>query len=308
MINPVIFSINLFGFTLALRWYGVLVMLGAITAAWIAEKEINRRGEKGEKIWDALVWVLPIGIIGARMWYVANNILGGSTYYLEYPIKTLYVWEGGLHIFGGFLFGGIALIMYLRNQKMDVWLFLDSIAPAALIGQAIARPANFINQELYGQPTNLPWGIPIQAEHRLAQYANLNLFPVETTRFHPTFAYEMIWNFLAALLLIWYSRHYKERMKPGAAFGAWLVLAGIGRAFIELFRPDQPLIPGTKITYSMAVSILMAILGVLMLLVHYGKLKFAFAENWEEEYKISQPLKEKQVVDGRVKVEAASTK
>jgi phosphatidylglycerol:prolipoprotein diacylglycerol transferase len=307
MINPVIFSINLFGFPLALRWYGVLVILGAVTAAWIAEKEINRRGERGEKIWDAMVWVLPIGIIGARIWYVANNILGGSTYYLENPIKTLYVWEGGLHIFGGFLFGGIALIMYLRNQKMDAWLFLDSIAPAALIGQAIARPANFINQELYGQPTNLPWGIPIQAAHRLAQYANLNLFPFETTRFHPTFAYEMIWNCLAALFLISYSRHYQERMKPGAIFSAWLIMAGIGRSVIELFRPDQPLIPGTFMTYSMAVSLLMAVIGVLMLLVRYGKLKFAFAENWEQEYQISQPLKEKKVVDGKVK-EAVSMK
>ena len=300
MINPVIFSIKIFGFTLALRWYGVLVMLGAIIATWIAEKEINRRGEKGERIWDALVWVLPIGIIGARIWYVVNNILGGSTYYLENPIKSLYVWEGGLHIFGGFLFGGIALIMYLRNQKMDVWLFLDSIAPAALIGQAIARPANFINQELYGQPTSLPWGIAIQAEHRLAQYANLNLFPVETTRFHPTFAYEMIWNFLAALLLISYSRHYKERMKPGAIFSAWLIFAGIGRSIIELFRPDQPLIPGTFMTYSMAVSILMAVIGVLMLFVRYEKIKFAFSENWEEKYHISQPLKEKNVVEGKV--------
>ena len=290
MINPVIFSLTLFSFTLALRWYGVLVMLGAVIATWIAEKEINRRGEKGEKIWDALVWVLPIGIIGARIWYVVNNILGGSTYYIENPIKTLYVWEGGLHIFGGFLFGGIALIMYLRKQKMDAWLFLDSIAPAALIGQAVARPANFINQELNGQPTSLPWGIPIQAEHRLAQYANLNLFPVETTRFHPTFAYEMIWNFLAALLLIWYSRQYKERIKPGAIFSAWLILAGIGRSFIELFRPDQPFIPGIFITYSMAISILMAILGALMLLMRYGKLKFNFAENWEQEYQISQPL------------------
>jgi len=228
------------------------------------------------------------------MWYVVNSIFGGSTYFIENPVKILYVWEGGLHIFGGFLFGGIALILYLRKQKMDVWLFLDSIAPVTLIGQAVARPANFINQELYGQPTSLPWGIPIQAEHRLSQYANLNLFPVETTRFHPTFAYEMIWNFLAALFLIWYSRHYRERMKPGAAYGAWLVLAGIGRAMIELFRPDQPLIPGdqplipgTLITYSMAVSILMAVLGLLMLLVRYGRLKIPFTENWEEEYKIS---------------------
>jgi phosphatidylglycerol---prolipoprotein diacylglyceryl transferase len=307
MISPIIFSLNLFGFPLTLRWYGVLVMLGAVIATWLAEKEINRRGEKGQTIWDALTWILPIGIIGARVWYVVNNIFGGSNYYIENPVKIFFVWEGGLHIFGGFLFGGIALILYLRKHKMDVWLFFDSIAPAALIGQAVARPANFINQELYGQPTNLPWGIPIQAEHRLTQYSNLTLFPVETTRFHPTFAYEMIWNFLAAFLLIWYSRHYKERMKPGAAFGAWLVLAGIGRAFIELFRPDQPLIPGTIITYSMAVSILMAILGVLMLLVRYGKLKFAFAEKWEEEYKISQP-EENTVVGARVKVEAASTK
>lgn len=289
MINPVIFSLKLFGFTLALRWYGVLVMLGVIVGAWLAEKEINRRGEKGEKIWDALVWILPIGIIGARVWYVVNNILGGGTYYIENPIKTLYIWEGGLHIFGGFLFGGIALVMYLRKQKMDVWLFLDSIAPATLIGQAVARPANFINQELYGQPTNFPWGIPIQAEHRLSQYADLNLFPVETIRFHPTFAYEMIWNFLAALILIWYSRQYKERMKPGAAFSAWLIAAGVGRSIIELFRPDQPLIPGTSITYSMVASILMAVLGVLMLLVRYGRLRFAFTNNWEKEYEISQP-------------------
>lgn len=291
MISPIIFSFKLFSLTLTLRWYGVLVMLGAVVATWLAEKEINRRGEKGASIWDALVWVLPIGIIGARVWYVVNNILGGGTLYIENPIKALYVWEGGLHIFGGFLFGGIALIIYLRRQNMDVWLFLDSIAPVTLIGQAVARPANFINQELYGQPTNLPWGILIQAEHRLSQYADLKLFPVETTRFHPTFAYEMIWNFLAALFLIWFARQYKDRMKPGAAFSAWLILAGVGRSIIELFRPDQPLFSGTEITYSMAVSILMAVLGVLMLLVRYGKLKPPFAKNWEEKYKIAQPLK-----------------
>ena len=141
MINPIIFSFKLFSFDLTLRWYGVMVMLGAVIATWLAEKEIKRRGEKGERVWDALVWVLPIGIIGARIWYVVNNIFGGSTYYIENPIKILYVWEGGLHIFGGFLFGGIALIIYLQKRKMDVWLFLDSIAPATLIGQAVARPA-----------------------------------------------------------------------------------------------------------------------------------------------------------------------
>ncbi|MBI5841618.1 MAG: prolipoprotein diacylglyceryl transferase [Chloroflexi bacterium] len=292
MIDPVIFSFKLLGnIVITLRWYGVLVMLGAVVGAWIAEKEIKRRGENGETIWDALVWVLPIGIIGARLWYVMNSILGGSRYYLDDPIRILYISEGGLHFFGGLLFGAVTLLIFLRRKKMDTWLFLDAIAPVTLIGQAIARPANFINQELYGQPTQLPWGIPIDAEHRIAPYADLGLYPVESTRFHPTFAYEMIWNFLAALFLLWYARQYKESAKPGTIFGGWLVLAGIGRAIIEFFRPDQPLIPGTIITYSAAVSLLMAVAGAIILLVRYGRIHLAFAEGWEDEYQIPEPEK-----------------
>jgi len=286
MIDPVIFSFKLFIWTITLRWYGVLVMLGAVVGAWIAEKEIRRRGENGESIWDAMVWVLPLGIIGARLWYVINNILGGGTSYINDPVTMLYIWQGGLHFFGGLLFGAVALYFFLKQNGMDFWLFLDSIAPAILIGQALARPANFINQELYGQPTKLPWGIPIDAGHRLAQYADLSLFPVDTTRFHPTFAYEMILNILLALLLLWISRQYAEKMKPGAIFSGWLICAGLARAFIEIFRPDQPQIGNSLVTYSMFVSLLMAIAGVIMLLVRYGKFQLAFAEGWEETYQI----------------------
>jgi phosphatidylglycerol:prolipoprotein diacylglycerol transferase len=294
MIDPVIFSFKLFGgIVITLRWYGVLVMLGAVVGTWIAEKEINRRGENGESVWDALVWVLPAGIIGARLWYVLNSILGGSQYYLDDPKRIFYITEGGLHFFGGLLLGAAALIIFLRRNNMDIWLFLDSIAPVALIGQAIARPANFINQELYGPPTKLPWGIPIDAQHRLAQFSDLSLYPVETTRFHPTFAYEMIWNFLAALFLLWWARQEdREKVKPGTIFGAWLVLAGVGRVIIEFFRPDQPVISGTIITYSALVSALMAIAGVFVLLIRFGKVKPAFAQGWEEEYQISKANKE----------------
>ena len=300
MIDPIIFQFKLFGVDIILRWYGVLVMLGAVAGAWLAEREIRRRGENGEAIWDAMVWVLPIGIFGARLWYVVNNILGGSTYYTDTPSRIFNIPEGGLHFFGGLLFGGVALYFFLRSNKMDFWLFLDAIAPAVFIGQALARPANYINQELYGQPTNLPWGIPIDAGHRLAQYANLSLFPVETTRFHPTFAYEMILNILLALLLLWLSRQYVERMKPGAIFSIWLIFAGLARAFIEFFRPDQPLIGDTFVTYSMFVSLLMAVAGVVMLLVRFGKLQFAFAQNWEEDYQI-KPVEKKVRSSTRVK-------
>ncbi len=301
MIDPIIFQFNLFNLPIILRWYGVLVMFGAVVGAWLAEREIRRRGENGEAIWDAMLFVLPIGILGARLWYVVNNILSGSTYYTENPsiwliINTL---DGGLHFFGGLLFGAITLIIFLKKNGYDFWLFLDAIAPAVFIGQALARPANFINQELYGQPTKLPWGIPIDAGHRLAQYADLSQFPVATTRFHPTFAYEMILNILLALLLIWISRQYVEKMKPGAIFSGWLVFAGLARTFIEFFRPDQPRIGDSFVSYTMLVSFLMAVAGVVMLLVRYGKLQLTFADGWEEKYQI-KPIEKK----ARVRVRA----
>ena len=98
MIDPVIFTFRLFNLPITLRWYGVLVMFGAMIGAFIAEHEIKRRGENGDSVWDALIWVLPAGIIGARLWYVVNNILGGSDYYTSNPIKIINIPEGGLHI------------------------------------------------------------------------------------------------------------------------------------------------------------------------------------------------------------------
>jgi phosphatidylglycerol:prolipoprotein diacylglycerol transferase len=292
MIDPVIFSIELFGLNLTLRWYGVIVMLGVIVGSLIVERELSRRGERGDRIWDALIWVLPAGIIGARLWYVLNATLGGNRSYLENPASIIRVWEGGLHIFGGFLFGALALLYYLRQNKLDPWLFLDAAGPGALVGQGIGRLANFINQELYGPPTTLPWGIPISAEHRLPQYQDLGLFPVESTRFHPTFAYEMLWNFASAGLLLWISRRYKEDVKPGAIFAGWLVLAGIGRVIVEFFRPDQPKIPSLGISYSSIFAALMAIAGVILLLARYKAVDLKFAENWEEEYKPGGPVQQ----------------
>jgi phosphatidylglycerol:prolipoprotein diacylglycerol transferase len=290
MIDPVIFSTEIFGISLTLRWYGVIVMIGVIVGALIVERGLKDRGEKGDRIWDALIWVLPAGIIGARLWYVFNAILGGNRSYLDNPASILRVWEGGLHIFGGFLFGSLALLYYLRQNKLDPWLFLDAAGSAALVGQGIGRIANFINQELYGPPTTLPWGIPIAAEHRLPQYQDLGLFPLETTRFHPAFAYEMLWNFASAGLLLWLSRRFKEDLKPGALFASWLILAGVGRVIIEFFRPDQPKIEGLGISYSSIFAALMAIAGAILLMIRYNVINPRFAEDWEEEYQVGEKV------------------
>ena len=279
MIDPVIFSVHIGSFAIALRWYGVLVMTGAAVAAWFAEREVTRRGEKGQIIWDALVWLLPAGIIGARLWYVVNATLGGNSYFLDNPIQIMNIPQGGLHIYGGLLVGGIVMYFFLRHHKMDIWLFLDAIAPTVLLGQALARPANFINQELYGQPTNLPWGIPIDAAHRIGVYQDLVQYPLATTRFHPTFAYEMIWNFLAFALIISLTRRFYDRLKPGAVFFGWL-----GRFLIEFFRPDQPHLGNSWLSFTQIATIVMMLIGLLMLAFRMGILKLplpALPENYQ---------------------------
>lgn len=289
MIDPIIFTIRIGNFTWPVHWYGVIVVIGMFLGAWIVERELKRRGENSELIWDALVWVLIPGIIGARLWFVVAATLGGVTTYTENPIEILKTWNGGLHIYGGLFFGAIALLTYLRWNNLDPWLFLDAAGPAVLVGQAIGRIANFINQELYGPPTTLPWGIPIDMAHRLPEFRGLG----ESVRFHPTFAYEMLWNFAVAGFLIWLSRRYEKDLKPGALFAGWLILAGIGRVWIEFFRPDQPRIEALDISYTSIAAALMALTGAVLLLARYKAIKVA--EDWEEEYQLSTQANKPQV-------------
>ena len=210
MIDPIIFTIELGDFQLDFRWYGVLVVLGVMVGAWVADKEIVRRGGKSDWIWDGLLWVLPAAIIGARAWYVLTDILGGGKSFLDSPIRIFRITEGGLHIFGAILFGGLAAYLFARRNKVDIWLLLDSVAPSLLIGQAVARPANLINQELYGPPTALPWGIKISEVNRISPFNDMATYPEESTRFHPTYAYEMIWNFVAAGIQVFPKRAFRQ--------------------------------------------------------------------------------------------------
>lgn len=301
MIDPVIFTITIGEFQFSLYWYGVLVMLGVVVATWFSAREFKKRGEDPDYIWDSLLWILPAGIVGARLWYVLNVTLGGNLLYIQDPLSILNLRQGGLHYFGAVLFGAVAFYFYARKMGLDFWLALDAVSPGLLLGQAIARPANFINQELYGQPTDLPWGIRIDAAHRMPPWNDLMTFPEETTRFHPTFAYEILWNLFAAGLIVYLTRKYKDKMKPGAAFAIWLILAGVGRNIIEFFRPDQPGFPGTAFSYSRLVAILMVIAGIIMLLVKYEVVKIKFLPPGKEAYTIAQPLVSRQEVknDGK---------
>ena len=293
MIDPVIFTIRLGSLQLPIRWYGILIMTAVVVGAWIAEREIKRRNGNPEFIWDAMLYVLPAGIIGARLWYVINDILGGNLRFINNPIRIINIPEGGLHIYGAILLGGLTAYWYARKYKVDIWLVLDSVAPGLLIGQAIARPANFINQELYGPPTDLAWGIPIDSVHRIYPFQDLNEYP-ESTRFHPTFAYEMIWNIITAAILIWISRRFSKKLKPGTIFAGWLVFAGLGRFIIEFFRPDQPRIPGTDISFTKVVAGLMFLVGGLWILARYNVLPLAFLDIGPDEYSTIKEISQKE--------------
>lgn len=287
--DPIIFTIP--GTNISLHWYGLIMAVGIIIAGYVAEWGTRQRGEDGDHVWELLIWAAPAGIIGARLWYVANEILGGGRYYLENPLRILYLPEGGLHFYGAVLFGGLAAYAYVKRNKLDFRLILDAAAPALLVGQALVRPANWINQELYGQPTDLPWGIKIDAIHRIGPWTNTALFPVETTRFHPTFAYEMLWNFLATGILLYLALEFKKRIKPATIFALWLILEGVGRQIIEFFRPDQPRIPGTDFSYSRLVAALMILGGVVWLLIKYKVIKLPFLKSGPEEYQLAPEKK-----------------
>lgn len=290
MIDPIIFSFTIGNFTFTLHWYGVILMIAVVFGSWLADQEFRRRGGEAEFVWNTLVWALPAGVVGARLWYVINATLGGSRYFLDNPGKVFAITEGGLHIFGAILLGGAVAYWYARRNRVDFLLILDAIAPSLLLAQALARPANFINQELYGPPTTLPWGIPILEENRIEPWTDMQAFPA-STRFHPTFAYEMVWNVITGGALLWLVRKYPEKFKPGAAFAIWLVCAGLGRFLVEAFRPDQPRIPGTELSYSRLISGLMAVAGFVWLLVRYEKIHLKFWPPGPESYRLAAKRK-----------------
>ncbi|HDD55736.1 MAG TPA: prolipoprotein diacylglyceryl transferase [Chloroflexi bacterium] len=283
--DPIIFTIP--GTNFSLHWYGVIMAVGIILAGLVAEWGVRQRGEDGEHIWELLIWAVPFGIIGARLWYVVNDMLGGGKYYIDNPLQILNLPQGGLHFYGAVLFGALGALIFVKRNQLDFRIFLDAAAPALLIGQALVRPANFINQELYGQPTDLPWGIRIDAVHRIGPWTNMFQYPYETTFFHPTFAYEMLWNFLAAGILLWIALEFKKRIKPASIFAGWLVLEGFGREIIEFFRPDQPRLGSTDISYSRIVAGVMILAGIIWLLVKYEIIKLPFLKPGPAAYQLS---------------------
>ncbi len=243
-VDPVLFR---FGF-LALHWYGLIMTLAILSATLVASRYVSRHGGDGNIIWDMLLWVLIPAIIGARLYYVfiqsPRSGPNGIGTYLANPLKIVQIWNGGIHIYGAFIFGGIALFLYLRLHKIPYGRYLDGVGLGLALGQAIGRIGNFINQELYGPPTTLPWGLRIDQTHRIPPYDNMTQYP-DSTRFHPLFLYELLWDGLGFVLLLWISRRFAKWLREGDLFLLYLIWVPFGRFMLEFLRTDSWFFPGT---------------------------------------------------------------
>ncbi|MEL6229786.1 MAG: prolipoprotein diacylglyceryl transferase [Cyanobacteria bacterium J06627_3] len=249
---------------LTLTWYGLFMATAVITGAWIASKEVERRGKDPEDFWDMLIWVLIPAFFGARLYYVFIQS-GNAAYYLSNPLQVIMIWTGGIHIFGAFIFGSIALWLFTKIRRLPTLTYLDAAAVGLPIAQAIGRWGNFINQELYGPPTNWPLALRIDPRHRLAPYDDLVAYP-ESTRFHALFLYESVWNFLGFLVLYWISKRFGRQLRPGDISLLYLIWYPFGRFFIEFLRTDSWFFPGTPFNVVHILS-LVAVVGAVATLV-----------------------------------------
>ncbi len=268
-VGPIVFQIGAF----SLHWYGLTMTLAIFLGTYVAGRYISRHGHDGSIVWDMLMWVLIPAIIGARLYYVfiqSPRGPNGLGEYLAHPIEILQVWRGGIHIYGAFIFGGIALILFVRYRKLPILPYLDGVGLGLLLGQAIGRIGNFINQELYGPPTTLPWGLRIDAAHRLAPYNDLTKYP-DSVRFHPLFLYELLWDTLGFALILWISRRFSKQLKEGDVFLLFMIWSPLGRFFIEFLRTDSWFFPGTPFnTVHLITAIMVITASIILFLRHRG--------------------------------------
>ncbi|MFM6978295.1 MAG: prolipoprotein diacylglyceryl transferase [Micrococcales bacterium] len=213
-----------------IHFYALFILLGIAIAIWIGAARFKTRGGNAGVILDIALWAVPFGIVGGRIFHVLTH---ASFYFGEGKdlSKIFAVWEGGLAIYGAIILGVVGAYIGARLAGVRFLSFADAIAPGVILAQAFGRLGNYFNQELFGTPTDLPWGLQIDSPN--------DALPVglpDGTLFHPTFLYEIIWNLLGLALLLVIENRLKLRW--GQAFGLYLVIYSIGRFWIEGLRID----------------------------------------------------------------------
>ena len=233
---------------LQIYWYSFFIVLGMILGLYFVRKYYLRTHDTDKELFDVALYVIIGALIGARLWHV---FIFQWDYYSSHLNEIIKIWEGGLAIHGGVLGGFIVLLIYSRLKKKSIWSFTDLGVLALPLGQAIGRWGNYFNQELYGLPTQRPWGIFIEEQNRIVGFQ-------ESTHFHPTFFYESVFN-LILFLVLWFM--CKKKLSSGVLTGIYLFGYGVIRFAVDFIRID-PMPELLQLRYSQWISLGFMALGI----------------------------------------------
>ncbi len=231
------------------HFYALFILTGIALATWIADRKLTSRGAPKGSMLDIALWAVPFGIIGGRIFHVITH---PNDYFFEGAdlLATVRIWEGGLAIYGAVSLGAVGVFIATRQLGLRFWSVADAVAPGLLIAQGIGRLGNYFNQELFGVPTTLPWGLQIRSSNPA--------YPVglpEGLLFHPTFAYEMIWNLTGAAVLILLAS--RLNLQWGKVFAVYLMIYSTGRIWVEAIRIDP-----SEIILGLRLNIWSALIGL----------------------------------------------
>jgi prolipoprotein diacylglyceryl transferase len=232
-----------------IHFYALCILTGIILAIWIANRRLVRWGYQSGLALDVALWTVPIGVVGARIFHVLTH--SGDYFYPGADVTAVFrIWEGGIAIYGGLIGGAVGAWIGSKRAGIRFWDFTDAVAPGVLLAQAAGRWGNYFNQELFGQPTTLPWGLEIDASNP----AFPNSLPTETL-FHPTFLYESTWSLIGVVVLLALDKRFD--LRNGAMFGSYLIYYSMGRLVTENLRIDP-----SDIILGLRTNVWSAILGI----------------------------------------------
>ena len=215
-------------------WYGICYAIGLVAVYVVVTHEAHRKGLDASLVGDAMIVIAIAALIGGRLYHVIDR----WDLYRDDPIRIVLPPYTGLGVYGGLITGTLVALWYVRRKRQSFWDWADVVAPALFAMQMIGRWGNFFNQELYGPPTTLPWGIPIECDHRIAAYP-CSAYPFETTAFHPLFLYESLSGLVGLAVLLWLARNAAQRLRVGDLLGLFFVWYGIVRFGLETLRADN---------------------------------------------------------------------
>jgi len=242
--------------------YAICILIGIFLATALTSRRLTKRGAEPGVVLDIILWAVPLGIVGARIFHVLTH---PNDYFYDGAnlLDVFAVWKGGIAIFGALLGGALGAYIGTRRAGIRFWSFADALAPGMLLAQAMGRLGNWFNHELFGLPTTLPWGLEIEPTNPA--------YPVGLpagTLFHPTFLYEIIWNLVGVAVILILERRF--RLRWGSAFGVYLIWYGAGRSVFESIRVDP-----SEIFFGLRTNVWAAlfaiVIGLVIILVQHRR-------------------------------------